>query len=62
MVVLRQEIVEAVKMVIRQVVKNRLVECEAMIPDYDPALRWVSLERPTYMSLFFSVWANRCDR
>ncbi|CAD5229820.1 unnamed protein product [Bursaphelenchus xylophilus] len=38
MTVLRSEIVEAVKMTIRTVVKNRLVECEAMIPDYDPSL------------------------
>ncbi|KAI6189641.1 Vacuolar protein sorting-associated protein 54 [Aphelenchoides bicaudatus] len=63
--VLRQEIVEAVKNTIRQIVKNRLVECEAMIPDYDPALslgeqmrrmnysQWLETLSGVFDSLFF---------
>ncbi|KAI6186808.1 Vacuolar protein sorting-associated protein 54 [Aphelenchoides besseyi] len=63
--VLRNEIVEAIKNIIRQIVKNRLVECEAMIPDYDPSLslseqmrkmsfvQWLGTLSAVFDSLFF---------
>ncbi|KAI6230703.1 Vacuolar protein sorting-associated protein 54 [Aphelenchoides fujianensis] len=63
--VLRQEIGEAVKNTIRQIVKNRLIECEAMQPDYDPSLslgeqmrrmsfaQWLSTLSAVFDSLFF---------
>ncbi|CAD5225421.1 unnamed protein product [Bursaphelenchus okinawaensis] len=65
MTILRSEIVEAVKMTIRTVVKNRLVECEAMIADYDPSLslgeqmrqmsfnQWLDTLEAIFMSLYY---------